>query len=111
MAEVLALLGEGRIVLVFPEGYPNIDPAYTPKSGEDAWLPFQPGVARLASMASSGGAPIPVIPVGFHYQQGHEWDVTMRFGPPLTIPDRACEQAVLLGLEARVRALSAPPAP
>ena len=30
-------------VLMFPEGYPNIDPHPTPKPDLDALLPFQPG--------------------------------------------------------------------
>jgi putative membrane protein len=106
MQDALALLSEERIVLVFPEGYPNIDPGYTPKSSADAWLPFQPGVARLAATASAGGVPVPLIPVGFHYRQGARWEVTMRFGAPLSIPDRTHEQAGLLELETRVRALS-----
>jgi 1-acyl-sn-glycerol-3-phosphate acyltransferase len=111
MKQALALLHDGRVVLVFPEGYPNIDPGYTPKSGEDDFLPFQPGVARLVTMASMGGEPVPVIPVGFHYRRGPKWEVTMRFGPPLTIPDRAREPAALLELETQVRALSISPIP
>ncbi len=109
--EALELLGEGRLVLIFPEGYPNIDPGYTPKSGDDTFLPFHPGVVRLASMASTARDPVPVIPVGFHYQRGPRWKVTMRFGPPLWIPDRASERAVLADLEQWVASLSVPPVP
>jgi len=108
MKQALALLDEGRIVLVFPEGYPNIDPGYTPKSGEADFLPFEPGVARLASIASAGRSPVPVIPVGFHYRRETKWDVAMRFGSPITIPDRTREGAALADLEECVRALSAP---
>jgi putative membrane protein len=109
--DALGLLAEGRVVLVFPEGYPNIDPGYTPKLGDNAFLPFQPGVARLASMASTDRDPVPVIPVGFHYQRGPRWKVTMRFGSPVTIPDRSCEQPKLAELQSRVEALSSVPVP
>ena len=59
---------EGRIVLVFPEGYPNIDPGYTPKPDEDAFLPFQPGVRApgldgqlraCTGPGDPGGIPLP----------------------------------------------------
>ena len=107
--DALELLGEGRVVVVFPEGYPNIDPGYTPKSDDDAFLPFQSGVVRLASMASTDRNPVPVMPVGFHYRRGPRWKVRMRFGAPLWIPDRASEGAVLQDLERQVGSLSAPP--
>ena len=40
--------------MVFPEGYPNVDPDYTPK-GEGEMLPFRPGFARLAVLAAQAG--------------------------------------------------------
>ncbi len=36
--DAVALLGAGRVVVVFPEGYPNVDPAFARKSGDDAFL-------------------------------------------------------------------------
>lgn len=106
MAESLRLLAEGRILLVFPEGYPNIDPHATPKTGLDDWLPFQPGVVRLAAMAAAQGITVPIVPVGLEYREGEKWTVTIRFGEPILVPDRAGSAAALQAVEARVHALS-----
>ncbi len=43
--DTVELLREGRVVVVFPEGYPNIDPSFTPKRG-DGFLPFHEGFVR-----------------------------------------------------------------
>jgi len=107
-AESMALMAAGRVLLVFPEGYPNIDPGYTPKADETAFLPFQPGVVRLARLAAARGMGVPIVPAGFCYQRGPVWHVTLRFGEPLTIERRDQEAEALRELEDRVRALSAP---
>ncbi len=102
----LALLSAGRVLLVFPEGYPNIDPGYTPKQNDDEFLPFQPGVVRLASLAAGRGLTVPIVPAGFSYRRGKRWEVTLRFGEPIILAGRAQEQVVLRELETRVRSLS-----
>jgi 1-acyl-sn-glycerol-3-phosphate acyltransferase len=104
--EAMALLEAGRIVLVFPEGYPNVDPGYTPKPDEAAFLPFQPGFVRLATLASARGLRVPIVPVGFSYRRGSRWQVDLRFGEPLTIESRVREGAVLREIETRVYRLS-----
>jgi 1-acyl-sn-glycerol-3-phosphate acyltransferase len=106
--EMMALFKEGRILLVFPEGYPNIDPTYTPKPDEAAFLPFQPGLVRMASLAAARGMRVPIVPAGFSYQPGERWRVALRFGDPLMIGQRSEEAGALVEIEARVRALSAP---
>ena len=103
--ETLELLREGRIVVVFPEAYPNIDPGWTPKSAETPFLPFHPGAIRFAAMAARAGLDVPVIPAGFTYEPGPRWRVALRFGPPLAIGRN--EAAALADLEAQVRRLSA----
>jgi putative membrane protein len=110
MTDTMALLENGRVVLVFPEGYPNIDPGYTPKPDESAFLAFQPGVVRLATLVAAKGIRVPIVPAGFAYERGDRWRVTLRFGEPLTVECRDQEAAALAALETRVRALSAPPA-
>ena len=40
LSDSVALLAEGRVLVVFPEGYPNIDPHYTPKTRPEEFLPF-----------------------------------------------------------------------
>jgi putative membrane protein len=78
---VVEQLHAGRIVILFPEAYPTIDPTWTPKSGDEV-LPFEPGAIRLARIASKGIAPVPIIPVGLDYQQGRKWSLIIRFGSP-----------------------------
>jgi putative membrane protein len=106
LRESLELLQEGRILLVFPEGYPTIDPGYTPKTGEDEFLPFQSGVVRLASLAGAQGIRVPIVPVGFAYTPGERWTVRMRLGAPLFVESRDGEDVALEELNRQVRELS-----
>lgn len=105
--ESIDLLRRGHSLLVFPEGYPNIDPGYTPKTAPDEFLAFQPGFARIAMTAARSGIDAPVIPVGFTYQQRDRWQVTLRFGTPIDASGQ--DAGTLLELvEHHVRALSQP---
>ncbi len=106
MQESLELLQDGRILLVFPEGYPTIDPSYTPKSDDSEFLPFQSGVVRLASAAGARGVRTPIVPVGFHYTRGERWTVQMNIGEPVFVESRSEEPAVLEALNREVRRLS-----
>lgn len=107
VADAVALLREGRILIVFPEGYPNVDPNPTPKRGE-AFLPFQSGFVRIARMAErSGAGEVPIVPVGLSYERGPRWRLTVRYGPPVAATDDAA--AVTAAVERRVRELSGLP--
>jgi putative membrane protein len=83
------LLCEGRVVAVFPEGYPVVDPTAsdtTPRLRDaDGLLPFAPGLRTIVRAASRGGAKdIAIVPVGFRYEpRGAKWRITARFGAPL----------------------------
>lgn len=99
LRDVDALLRAGRVVLVFPEGYPNIDPAFARKADDDAFLPFASGYRRMIERARKSGVDVTVVPVGFHYTRGAKWSIVARFGEP-------CD---LAHVEAAVRALSAHP--
>lgn len=105
-AETLDLLAAGRLVLIFPEGYPNVDPGYTPKRDAAAFLPFQPGFVRLAALAARRGLRVPIVPAGFAYQRGDRWQATLRFGAPVSVERRDQEEAILREVETRVRGLS-----
>ena len=106
--ESVAHLRDGRLLLVFPEAYPNIDPGFTPKTDETSFLRFRPGVVRLAALAANEGRAVPIIPVGFSYRRGDRWQVDLRFGEPVTI-GRNGEAEALREVEAAVRRLSTPP--
>ncbi len=107
--ETLELLRNGQVVIVFPEGYPNIDPGETRKSDADDWLPFEPGVVRLAQIAARQGIPAPIVPVGFTYGAGERWAVTMRVGKSIAVGTRSDPDDLLAQVERAVRELSDPP--
>ena len=104
----LTLLREGRLLLVFPEGYPTVDPAGSRKSGD--FLPFDPGFLALAERA---GPEVPIVPVGVWYAPRPRggWTVCLRFGQPLVLGRGPAvdRRAALAAVEAAVRRLSAPP--
>ena len=87
MRDATSLLRAGRVVLVFPEGYPTIDPAGQRKPDDDAFLPFAPGYARMLAWAQRDGTTrVAVIPVGFRYTRGVVWSIVARIGPALADP-------------------------
>lgn len=102
----LSLLRDGRILLMFPEGYPNIDPGYTPKQDESAFLPFQPGFAQIASSAARAGVSVPIVPAGFSYRRGPKWSVTLNFGSPVDATGQDDIQAITSQIESAVNDLS-----
>ena len=86
MRQSIQILRDGKLLLVFPEGYPTIDPHPTPKTHDDEILPFQSGFVRIARDVHDSGIPLCTIPLGFHYEQVDDrWRVTMRFGAPLEL--------------------------
>jgi len=111
--ETVDLLRGGHSLLVFPEGYPTIDPTFTPKTGDDEVLPFQPGVVRLVGLAEADGVTrVPLVPAGLAYERLGEdrWRIALRFGAPLSMTGTDRVETVAL-LTARVRDLSGlPPA-
>jgi putative membrane protein len=96
MRDAVSLLRAGRVVLVFPEGYPNVDPAFTEKAGDDAFLPFADGYRRMIAAAERDGVTrVAVVPVGFRYARGEKWSIVARIGEPRFGDDaRAVEHAV-----------------
>lgn len=107
--EAVELLAEGRVLVVFPEGYPNIDPHYTPKTQPDDFLPFKSGFLRIVQAAENRLArEIPILPLGLYYGAGRPATVHLRIGPPI---DRAAfpGAGLIKQLEQEVRKLSVPP--
>ena len=85
----IALLREGRLLVIFPEGYPNTDPHYTPKIHAQEMLPFKSGFAAIAAAAEKRlGARIPLIPVGIRYTVGARWISAIRSAPVILFPER-----------------------
>lgn len=103
LRETTRLLRDGRVVLVFPEAYPTIDPTGTRKPHPDAWLPFATGfLTMLAHAERDGGSNVMLIPVGFDYERaGDRWSIAAQIGQPLARDERD-----VTTIEMRVRALS-----
>jgi 1-acyl-sn-glycerol-3-phosphate acyltransferase len=98
--DAVALLRAGRVVAVFPEGYPNVDPAFARKTDDAAFLPFERGYERIIALAQrAAGVRVAVVPLGFQYARGKRWSIAARFGAPLFDPLNA-------EVEAAVHALS-----
>ncbi len=107
--DVLGLLRQGEVLLIFPEAYPNIDPTDTPKRTGDAFLPFRPGFVKLAELAEQDGyTQVALVPAGLVYTRPERWHVTLRFAPPLFLRDYADHQQLAQRIEACVHALSSP---
>lgn len=109
--DTVELLRQGRVVVVFPEGYPNIDPSFTPKEGDD-FLPFHEGFVRYARLAERAGAgEVPIVPLGFHYEQpgpDGRWRIIARYGRPERLAQGSDDEVRNL-IEAEVQRLSAAP--
>ena len=103
--DVLAIWRAGGVVVVFPEGYPTIDPAGSRKPDGES-LPFADGAVRLTRIANRQGITVPIVPVGFSYEAGEHWQITMRFGEPIAFGDCRASTA---HLERVVQDLSARP--
>lgn len=105
---IVRLLRNERLLVIFPEGYPNIDPHPTPKANLNAFLPFKSGFIKLAELAERDGqTQVAIIPAGFVYRKdGHRWHVIVRFGPPLFRRDFASSSLLLHTVEQSVHTLS-----
>ncbi len=114
--ESVELLRRGELLVVFPEGYPAIDPEQTLREESNGFMPFEDGFAYIASRAQAGCAErFPLVPVGFNYQrlsgEGDKWSITMRIGEQVYVDEFAdCRQLVHY-FESEVRALSRTPDP
>lgn len=103
----VALLAEGRVLVVFPEGYPNIDPHYTPKIGPEEFLPFKAGFATIAAAAEKRlGAKVPMLPSGFRYTKNNRWIARLNIGEPIYLEDFVSRPLLVSYMEQRVAELS-----
>lgn len=107
MRQSVDLLVEGRVLVIFPEGYPNIDPIYTPKTAPEEFLPFKAGFVSILTAAERRlNQRIPVIPAGLHYKKGNPWICCLRFGPPIYLDTNRSKEDLLENIERTVKNLS-----
>jgi 1-acyl-sn-glycerol-3-phosphate acyltransferase len=101
------LLVDHRLLVIFPEGYPNIDPTYTPKTDNHGFLPFKRGFVAIARAAERRlGASLPIIPTGLQYSAGKTWKVHVRFSEPINRESYASENDLIRHCEEKVNRLS-----
>ena len=101
------LLVDNRLLVVFPEGYPNIDPGYTPKRDNHGFLPFKRGFAAIARAAERRlGASLPIIPTGLQYSSGKTWKAHVRFSEPIKRESFASSNQLIRYCEDKVKELS-----
>jgi len=108
LGDAAELLVQNRVVVIFPEGYPNIDPNYTPKRNLDEFLPFKPGFLEILGAAEKKtNRAIPIIPAGLRYRPGACWEAFLKLGEPVCREHFSDPVQLLRLLEERVRELSA----
>lgn len=111
LQEALDVLQRDRVLLIFPEAYPTLDPHGTPKTSDDAFLPFRPGVLHLAALGERiMGHRVPIVPVGLEYRHGARWTLRIRVGQPRWYEQGRNRATQLRAIEADVRRLSGLPA-
>lgn len=107
LRDAVELLVEGRILVVFPEGFPNIDPTYTPKTEPEQFLPFKPGFVNILRTAEARlGQRIPIIPTGIHYAPGEIWQGYLTFGEAIYRDEITSRDDLIKRLEWTVKRLS-----
>lgn len=108
LRRALELLQGGELLVVFPEGYPLIDPRPSPRAPGEELLPFRAGFARLVELAEQRtGLTVPVIPAGLSMEAGERGPFTLRFGAPLLRSNYANTAQFIAAVESAVRTLSA----
>lgn len=101
------LLAQGRMLVMFPEGYPNVDPTYSPKSDPEEFLRFKSGFVKIVSAAQRrANKTIPIIPAGFHYTRGTPWIAHLRFGAPIRSDNPRAKKDLVEQVESAVKKLS-----
>ena len=107
LADSVALLTQGGALVMFPEGYPNIDPHYTPKTRPEEFLPFKTGFATMAAAAEKRlGARVPIVPSGFRYTKTNRWTARLNIGAAVYLEDFVSRQLLVSYMERRVAELS-----
>lgn len=81
--QCVKLLGRERVVVIFPEAYPVIDPHTPPKPRQEMLAPFKPGFARAAvAAARRHGRPVSVVPVGIRVDAVNQRRLAFCYGQP-----------------------------
>jgi 1-acyl-sn-glycerol-3-phosphate acyltransferase len=103
------ILRSGSLLVIFPEGYPNVDIHVTPKADLGSFLPFRPGFVKMAELAEKDRQThVAIIPTGLIYtlKPRNRCHIKVRYGPALYLKDFASSEQLLLAVEEQVQRLS-----
>jgi len=107
LGDAVELLSQGRVLVVFPEGYPNIDPHDAVKTQPEEFLPFKSGFAAIVAVAEKRlRIKIPIVPVGFRYTKSAGLTVQFNIGEPVYLEGFTSRQLLVNYMEQRVAELS-----
>lgn len=109
MQAAVRLLRAGEVLVIFPEGYPNIDPHHTPKQDLEIFLPFQAGFLKMAELAERDKQTrVAIVAAGLTYARDAKkrWRTTVRFGPAIFLHDFSSTEEALHAVEQQVQELS-----
>jgi putative membrane protein len=108
LRDAVSLLAQGCLLVVFPEGYPNIDPHYTPKTNPDDMLPFKTGFATIAAVAERRlKTNVALVPIGLHYaKENRRWTARLNVGKAVYLKDFVSRPSLARYMEQRIAELS-----
>jgi putative membrane protein len=109
MQSAMRLLRSGEVLVVFPEGYPNIDVNPTLKLDLTTLLPFRPGFIKMVEWTERDGwTRVAIVPAGLTYTRERDthWQATVRFGPALYLDNFVSAEEARHAVEEQVRVLS-----
>lgn len=107
LSDSVAILKDGCLLAIFPEGSPLIDPVAV--SARARWPEFRSGFLRIALRAAREGLDVPIIPTGLRYvgPAVRPNSLIIRFGEPAHVGAPNRRRDVARDIQERVRALSA----
>jgi putative membrane protein len=107
LRDSVQLLIEGRLLVIFPEGYPNIDPTYTPKRDLAEFLPFKAGFVTIARATEKRlRKPLAILPMGLRYKANGVCLAELHFGKPVWRKDFRSAEELVEYIEMKVKQLS-----
>lgn len=105
--QCVELLGEQRVVVIFPEGYPVIDPHTVRKPRQALLAPFKQGFARAAvAAARRHGRPVSVVPVGIRADAANERRLAFGYGRPKPVTAASDVEGLVADVRAEICRLS-----
>jgi 1-acyl-sn-glycerol-3-phosphate acyltransferase len=105
--QCVELLGRERVVVIFPEAYPVIDPHTFRKPRRETLAPFKPGFARAAVIAARRhGRPVSVVPVGIRADAANQRKLDFGYGQPKLVTAASDVKSLVAQVRADICRLS-----